>query len=64
MAYIAEDYYISECCFAPPEGELHFFLSPSLSPIGFCSQCYDHVDFVREDFGSPWDTKEEKYGLR
>jgi len=62
MAYIAEDYYISECCFAPPEGELSMIFI--MNPIGFCSQCYDHVDFVLEDFGAPWDTKEEKYGLR
>ena len=32
----------SECCDAPPEGELD---ESGTYPIGFCSQCKDHTVF-------------------
>ena len=69
MAYIENDLpytepeyaYASQCCSAQPAGEVS---GDEHEPLGFCSQCYDHAVFTLADFGEPWDTKEERYGLR
>ena len=34
--------FYSECCNAPPEGEVD---ESGIHPIGFCSQCKDHTVF-------------------
>jgi len=65
IPYIEEqDYYISECCFANPVGELDMSTVPYGGPSGFCGHCLDNSIFVLEDAGEPFDTREEKYGER
>jgi len=59
-----QDYYISECCFAYPTGELDMSTVKYGGPSGFCGRCLDNCTFVLEDAGEPFDTKEEKYGER
>ncbi len=59
-----EDFYLSECCFARPFGELDMSSARYGGPSGFCSRCLDNCIFLEEDMGEPFDTKEEKYGER
>jgi hypothetical protein len=37
--------FYSECCDAPPEGEVD---ESGTYPIGFCSQCHEHTAFYLE----------------
>ena len=58
------DLYISECCFAPPIGELDMSTMKYGGPSGFCEYCHDNCIFILEDMGEPFDTNEEKRGER
>ena len=54
----------SECCYADPVGGLDMSTINSGGPMGVCGYCYDHCNFLVEDTGPPFDTREEKDGER
>ena len=67
-----DNYWLSECCEAPPLGEVDMGIIEEgvkyhnpIQPLGFCSECYNGSLFFTEDTGEPFfDTKEEHYGER
>ena len=36
---------LSNCCTAPPQGEVHDNSEDQCNPIGFCARCHEHCEF-------------------
>ena len=42
---------LSNCCIAPPQGEIHDNSEDQCNPIGFCARCHEHCSF--EEYFDP-----------
>ena len=42
---------LSNCCTAPPQGEIHDNSEDQCNPIGFCARCHEHCSF--EEYFDP-----------